>query len=58
MHTENEVEVTVIADPRTLLPYRVTRVQRVTVGAPGPGPEKGGVASRLDVPTARYSYAR
>ncbi|MFN2566492.1 MAG: hypothetical protein ABR499_15960, partial [Gemmatimonadaceae bacterium] len=56
MRTEGTV--TVIADPKTLLPYQVTRVKRVEVRTSESGQEKGGVSSRVDTRTAWYSYSR
>jgi hypothetical protein len=56
MRTEGTV--TVIADPKTLLPYKVTRVKLVEVRTSDSGHEKGGVTSRVDTRTAWYSYSR
>jgi hypothetical protein len=56
MRTEGTV--TVIADPKTLLPYKVTRVKRIEIRASGAGQQRSAVTSRVDTRTAWYSYAR
>jgi hypothetical protein len=51
-------ELTVVADPRDLRPYSMSLVKTVEVdGAVGPN-EQAGRTRRVDIRTARYTYAR
>jgi hypothetical protein len=49
-------EITLIAEPRTLRPYSVTRVRRVEASVAPGADEKGGTTLRVDIRSARYHY--